>query len=61
MTTIPGIQVLYKVETAAEPDVLQFSPLDPRLLVVGTYHLEDNGTRKGTLLLYSVAPQSNSW
>jgi len=61
MTSVRTLRVLHTVKTPAEPDVLQFSPLDPRLLVMGTYRLEQNGTRTGTLLLYSVNIQSHSW
>jgi hypothetical protein len=49
------------VTTPDEPDVLLFSPIDPSLLLVGTYHLGDTGQRTGTLLLYSVDAQTSKW
>ena len=61
MNSIPVFEVLHKAETPAQPDVLQFSPLDRRLLVVGTYQLADDGTRNGNLLLYSVDRHTQAW
>ena len=45
-------QVLGEITLPAEPDVLLFSRLHPSILVVGTYHLKQDGTREGLLLTY---------
>src|SRR5271155_4833885 len=50
MTSVRTLRVLHTVKTPAEPDVLQFSPLDPRLLVMGTYRLERNQNRNSPSL-----------
>jgi len=55
-------QIQNRVIVESEPDVLLFSPLDPSLLVVGTYHLiKENGRREGKLLLYSIENDSKNW
>jgi hypothetical protein len=57
-----GFKVLETVETPHEPDVLLFSPIDPSVLVVGTYHLLTDGQRIGSLLLYYIdAETTASW
>lgn len=48
-------------DTEVEPDVLLFSPVNPAILVVGTYHLEQNGKRKGTISLFQVQDHSRIW
>ena len=53
--------VLSETEVPSEPDVLLFSPLDSSVLVVGTYHFQDNGTRVGGLLTYTVHPSTHAW
>ena len=53
--------ILDKANTPSEPDVLLFSPIDPSILVAGTYHLESNGQRTGSLLVYILDPLSFTW
>jgi hypothetical protein len=48
--------IVKEVETPAEPDVLLFSTIDPTVLIVGTYRLQNGGSRTGSLLLYKVEP-----
>jgi len=56
-----NFDVQSQIDTEAEPDVLLFSPLDTSLLVVGTYHLNKDGQRNGSLLLYTLDSESNAW
>ncbi len=56
-----NFDVQSQIDTEAEPDVLLFSPLDTSLLVVGTYHLNKDGQRHGSLLLYTLDSESNAW
>jgi hypothetical protein len=53
--------VLHETDVLSEPDVLLFSPLDPSVLVIGTYHLEENGSRTGSLLIYTVDLSTFIW
>ena len=53
--------ILSKTDTPNEPDVLLFSPINPSVLVAGTYHLENAGRRRGSLLVYAVDPASFTW
>jgi hypothetical protein len=55
------LSVLHETDVLSEPDVLLFSPLDPSVLVTGTYHLEKDGSRTGSLLVYSVDPSTFMW
>jgi hypothetical protein len=57
----PHFNILSETNVPAEPDILLFSPLDASVLVTGTYHLEKNGRRIGSLLLYTVDPSTSSW
>jgi hypothetical protein len=61
MLRTPHFSSLKRIKTPAEPDVLLFSELDPSILVAGTYHLEENGDRVGSLLLYLVDLSSLEW
>lgn len=53
--------IVNKEDTPSEPDVLLFSPIDPFVLVAGTYHLESDGRRSGSLLVYVLDPSSFTW
>jgi hypothetical protein len=61
MTGMGPISILNEKKTPAEPDVLLFSSLNPSVLIAGTYHLEENGRRIGSLLVYTVDPLSFAW
>jgi hypothetical protein len=61
MTEGGHFTILNVTESPAEPDILLFSSLDPSVLVVGTYHLEEDGNRAGSLLLYYVDSSSFVW
>lgn len=61
MTGMGPVSILNEEKTPAEPDVLLFSSLNPSVLVAGTYHLDDNGRRSGSLLVYTVDPLSFTW
>lgn len=61
MTPGRRFTVLNVTELPAEPDLLLFSSLDSSILVVGTYHLEEDGNRAGSLLLYHVDSSSLAW
>ena len=56
-----SITLLTKEEIPFEPDVLLFSNIHPNFLIVGTYHLGEDGSRIGSLLLYDVNPFLLSW
>lgn len=58
MTERGSFSILNNTETPAEPDVLLFSALDPCVLVAGTYHLEEDGSRRGSLLVYTIDPST---
>lgn len=55
------LSVLHETDVLSEPDVLLFSRLDPSVLVIGTYHLEKDGRRTGSLLIYTVDPSTFTW
>jgi hypothetical protein len=60
MPVVQEFNAVNKIYTPAEPDVLLFSLLEPSLLVIGTYHLLEDGSRLGSLLLYSL-DNTSSW
>lgn len=54
--------VLSEITLPSEPDVLLFSPLDVSVLIVGTYHLEEDASRSGTFLTYKISPsEPTAW
>ena len=61
MTGMGPVSILNEEKTPAEPDVLLFSSSSPSVLVAGTYHLDDDGRRSGSLLVYTVDPLSYTW
>ena len=62
MTDRGGVfHILSETEIPNEPDVLLFSPINPSVLVAGTYHLEKEGRRSGSLLVYFVDPALFTW
>ena len=62
MTEREGVfDILSVADIPNEPDVLLFSPTNPSVLVAGTYHLENDGRRCGSLLVYAVDPPSFIW
>lgn len=65
--TLPVIQllmpftILSQVKTPDEPDVLLFSNTNPPILIVGTYHLREDNSRVGSLIVYNLDVGSGSW
>jgi hypothetical protein len=61
MTAARTFNVLQEIKTPSEPDVLLFSPIDPSVLIAGTYHLQEDGSRVGGLLVYRVVSSTSQW
>lgn len=61
MTETLTFNVLQEIKTPSEPDVLLFSPIDSSVLIAGTYHLQEDGSRIGSLLVYRIDPSTTQW
>jgi hypothetical protein len=61
MTAARTFNVLQEIKTPSEPDVLLFSPIDPTVLIAGTYHLQEDGSRIGSLLVYRIVSSTSQW
>jgi hypothetical protein len=61
MTAVEPFTILQELSTPSEPDVLLFSTIYPSVLLSGTYHLQKDGSRIGSVLVYQIDPSTAQW